>query len=59
VIRDRQKWCGCQKRKEEVVVWPKEAKVQQSNVWSGELESTAKEEVKERNVRRMFNLREV
>jgi len=59
VIRDRQKWCGCQKRKEKVVVQPKEAKVQQSNVWLGELESTAKEEVKEKDVRRMFNLREV
>jgi len=41
-------------------VWPREAKVQQSSAWSGELESAAKEKEKERDVRRMFKiLREV
>jgi len=37
-----------------------EANVQQSSTWSGKLESAAKEEVKERNIRRTFKtLREV
>jgi len=27
VIRDRQEWCGCQRKKEEEAVWSREAKV--------------------------------
>jgi len=42
VISDRQKWCGCQKRKETEVAHPKKGKVQQSSTWAGALESTAK-----------------
>ena len=39
---------------------PREAKAQQSGTESGEPESAAKEEVKERDIRRMFKiLREV
>ena len=42
------------------MVWPREAKTQQSGTRSEELESVAKEEVKERDVRRTFKiLREV
>ena len=41
-------------------MWPRKAKAQQSGAWSGELESAAKEEVKERDIRRTFKiLREV
>ena len=42
MISDRQKWCGCQKRKETEVAHPKKGKVQQSGTWAGALESTAK-----------------
>jgi len=60
VIRDRQKWCGCQERKEEKTVQPREAKAQQSGTRSGEPERAAKREEKEKDVRRMFKiLREV
>ena len=40
VILDRQKWCGCQKRK-----------VQQSGAWAGVPEGAAKERGKQREVR--------
>jgi len=41
-------------------VQPREAKAQQSSTWSEELESIAKEKVKERDIRRTFKiLREV
>ena len=43
VILDRQKWCGCQKRKETEVAHPKRGKVQQSGIWAGVLEDVAKE----------------
>jgi len=60
VIRNRQRWCRYQKRKEEEAVRPREANMQQSSTWSGKLKSAAKEEVKERNIRRTFKiLREV
>ena len=50
------KWCGYIEK----AVQPKEAKVQQSGVQSGELESAAKEKGSQRDVRRMFKiLREV
>jgi len=50
------KWCGCRGK----VAQPKEAKVQQSGAWSGELESAAKEGNSQRDVRRTFKmLREV
>jgi len=51
VILDRQKWCGCQKRKETEVVHPKRGKVQQSSAWAGVLEGTAKEGGRQRKVR--------
>ena len=52
--------CGCKKIREKKAAWPREAKVQQGSVQSGELESAAKEEEKERDIRRMFKiLREV
>jgi len=52
--------CGCEKRREKKVAWPREANMQQSSTQSREPESAAKKEVKERDVRRMFKiLREV
>jgi len=60
VISDRQKWCGCQKRKETEVVRPKRGKVQQSSTWAGVLGGTAREEGRQREVRQTFKiLREV
>jgi len=60
VLQDRTFWCGCRGKKEGKAAWPREAKAQQSGAWSGELESAAKEEVKERDIRRTFKiLREV
>jgi len=43
VLQDRTFWCGCRGKKEEKVVWPKEAKAQQSSTWSEEPESVARE----------------
>jgi len=51
VISDRQKWCGCQKRRKTETVCPEKGKVQQSGVWAGVLEGTAKEENRQREVR--------
>jgi len=60
VVSDKQKWCGCQKRKKEKAVWPREAEAQQGDTWSKEPESIAKEKEKERNIRGTFKiLREV
>jgi len=74
VLQNRTFWYGYKGKKEEnsmpterksaarveIVVQPREAKAQQGSTWSGELESTAKEEVKERDIRRTFKiLREV
>jgi len=53
-------WCGCRGKKEEKVARSREAKAQQDGAWSGELESTAKEEGSQKEVRRTFRmLREV
>jgi len=50
------KWCRCKGK----AMWPREAKAQQSGAWSGEPESTAKEEGSQKEVRRTFKiLREV
>ena len=43
VIRDRQRWCECQKKKKEEAVQPGETNVQQSSAQSGEPENIAKE----------------
>jgi len=60
VISNRQRWCGCQKRKEEKVVWPRETKAQQSSAQPREPEGAAKERGRQREVRRTFKiLREV
>jgi len=60
VISGRQKWCGCQKRKETEVVHPKRGKVQQSGAWVGVPESAAKEKGRQREVKWTFKmLREV
>ena len=60
VIPNRQRWCGCQKKKKKEVTRPREAKAQQSSTQSREPESAAKVEVKERDIRRTFKiLREV
>jgi len=60
VISDRQKWCGCQKRKETEVACPKRGKVQQSSIWVGAPESAAKEEGRQREIKQTFKiLREV
>jgi len=60
VIRNRQKWWGCLKGREEKAVYPRERKAQQDSTWSGELECTAKKEISQRDIRRMFKiLREV
>jgi len=34
VISDRQKWCGCQKRKETEAACPEKGKAQQSGAWA-------------------------
>ena len=60
VISERQKWCGCQKRRKTEVVCPKKEKTQQSGTQVRALESAAKEEDRQREVRRTFKmLREV
>jgi len=60
VISDRQKWCGCWKRRETEAVYPKKRKAQQSSTWAGIPEGAAKEEDRQREVRRTFKmLREV
>jgi len=60
VISNKQRWCGCQKRKEKEVVRPRKAKAQQSGAWLRELEGIAKKGGRQREVRRTFKmLREV
>jgi len=60
VLQNRKFWCECQGKRERRAAQPREAKAQQSGAWSGELESAAKEEVKERDIKRTFkSLREV
>jgi len=60
VISDRQKWCGCQKKEKVEVAHPKKGKAQQSGTWAEVLKSIAKEEGRQRKVRRTFKmLREV
>ena len=60
VISDRQKWCRWQKRKETEVAHPKRGKVQQSGTGAGVPGGTAREEGRQREVRRTFKmLREV
>jgi len=53
-------WCGCKGKTEREAERPREAKVQQSDAWSGEPESAAREEGSQKEVRRTFKmLREV
>ena len=60
MISERQKWCGCQKRRKTEVARPEKGKMQQSGAQARALESTAKEEDRQREVRRTFKmLREV
>ena len=60
VISDRQKWCGCQKRKKTKAAHPKREKAQQSSAQAGVPEGAAKEKGRQREVRRTFKmLREV
>jgi len=54
VISDRQKWCGCQKRKETEVAHSKRRKAQQSGTWAGVPEGAAKEKGRQREVRQML-----
>jgi len=68
VLRDRTFWCGCKRKasgvpterksaaRVEKAAWPREAKAQQSGARSGELESTAKEEGSQKEVRRTFKM---
>ena len=51
VISDRQKWYGCQKKKEIGVTYPRRGKAQQSGTWAGVPEGTAKEKDRQREVR--------
>ena len=51
VISDRQKWCGCWKRRKTEAVHPKKRKAQQSSTWAGIPEGTAKEKDRQREVR--------
>jgi len=44
VIPNRQKWCGCQKRRKTEAAHPGKRKVQQNGTQAGALEGTAKEE---------------
>jgi len=60
LIKNRQRWYGCQKKEEKKVVHPTEEKVQQSGAQPRESESTAKEGGSQREIRRTFKmLREV
>ena len=66
VLKERKleeaEWCGCskQKKREEVVVCPREEKVQQGDAQTVVLKDTMKEEDRQRDVRRTFKmLREV
>jgi len=66
VLKERKleeaEWCGCskQKKREEVVVCPREEKVQQGDAQTVVLKDTVKEEDRQRDVRRTFKmLREV
>ena len=60
VISERQKWCGYQKRKKTEVARSEKGKTQQSGTQARALESAAKEEDRQREVRRTFKmLREV
>ena len=60
VIPDRQKWCGCQKRRKTEAAHPGKGKAQQNGTQTGALEGTAKEKDRQREVRRTFKmLREV
>jgi len=66
VLRGRKleeaEWCRCskQKKKEEVVVCPREEKIQQGGMWTVVLNGAAKKEDRQRDIRRMFKmLREV
>jgi len=56
VISDKQKWYGCQKRKETEAACPKKGKAQQSSTRTGALESAAKEEGKQREIKRTFKM---
>jgi len=51
VISDRQKWYGCQKRKEAEVAHPKRGKVQQNSTQAGVPEGAAREGDRQREVR--------
>jgi len=60
VIKDKQKWYGCQRKEGKKVVHPIERKAQQSSTWAGDLESTTKEGGSQKKIRRTFKmLREV
>jgi len=53
-------WCGCKEETKEKAARPRETKAQQSSTRSGELESAAREEGSQREIRRTFKmLREV
>ena len=43
VLQDRKFWCKYQGKEEGRVAQPRQAKVQQSSAWTGELESAARE----------------
>jgi len=51
VISDRQKWYGCQKRKEAEAAHPKRGKVQQNSTQAGVPEDAAREGDRQREVR--------
>jgi len=51
VISNRQKWCGCQRKKKIKVMCPIEGKAQQGSTWAVDLESAVKEGGKQREVR--------
>ena len=66
VLKERKleeaKWCGCskQKKREKVVVRSRKRKVQQDGAWTEVPKGTAKEEDRQRDIRRIFKmLREV
>jgi len=56
IIKDRQRWCECQKKKKKKAACPIEGKVQQSGAQPRESKSTAKEEGTQREVRRTFKM---
>ena len=51
MIPDRQKWCGCQKRRKTEVAHSRKGKAQQNGTQAGAPEGAAKEKDRQREIR--------